>query len=352
MNLVDSTYRIFCVVESSFMDNIQGLSQEQLRAELARLNTVVEDLQRELVSRKSDGEKAEFQDQLYKTLTESSPEMIFIVDDEHLLRYANRHAAASIRKPIEDIIGKPAGDIIPPEIYKILKQGIGKAFATEQPQFYEEYIPLDGRDVWLNIIFIPLVNGGGACSNVIGIARDVSDKRIAESQLRKDHENLRALFEKKAAELRKTTENLQDALAERMRMEKEVWKATERYKALVSNIPGAVYRCANDRYWTMEFISDQIEEITGFPAEEFVRNERRSFASVIVKEDAMKVVEKVNVGIATREPYEINYRVKHRDGTIRRVYEKGRGIFAQDGTVICLEGVIFDVTATSPVLDD
>src|SRR5688500_11419738 len=36
--------------------------------------------------------------------------------------------------------------------------------------------------------------------------------------------------------------------------------------SLVENIPGALYRCACDRDWTMQWLSPEIEAISGYPA--------------------------------------------------------------------------------------
>ena len=51
-------------------------------------------------------------------------------------------------------------------------------------------------------------------------------------------------------------------------------------RSLVDNIPGAIYRCACDRDWTMEWLSDEIEEIVGYPASDFIDNAVRTFASL------------------------------------------------------------------------
>jgi hypothetical protein len=50
--------------------------------------------------------------------------------------------------------------------------------------------------------------------------------------------------------------------------------------SLVANIPGPVYRCACDEHWTMEWLSDEIEEISGYPASGFIDSAVRTFASV------------------------------------------------------------------------
>jgi hypothetical protein len=49
--------------------------------------------------------------------------------------------------------------------------------------------------------------------------------------------------------------------------------------SLAGNIPGAIYRCALDAHWTMHFIGDEIERITGYPPDDFVENRRRTYMS-------------------------------------------------------------------------
>jgi hypothetical protein len=55
--------------------------------------------------------------------------------------------------------------------------------------------------------------------------------------------------------------------------------------SLARNIPGAIYRCALDADWTMHVIGDEIERITGYPADDFVENRRRTYGSVIHPDD-------------------------------------------------------------------
>src|SRR2546423_4012283 len=62
--------------------------------------------------------------------------------------------------------------------------------------------------------------------------------------------------------------------------------AAEQFRTLVANIPGAVYRCRLDDDYTMVFLSEAIEEITGYPATDFIENAVRSYASIIHPDDA------------------------------------------------------------------
>ncbi len=118
----------------------------------------------------------------------------------------------------------------------------------------------------------------------------------------------------------------------------------EQFHSLVLNIPGAVYRCACDENWTMQYISDFIEVISGYPSSDFIDNRVRTFNSIIHPEDSQSAGQTVLAALEQKESYEIEYRIIHADGTIRWLYEKGRGVFRDNGEVLWLDGAIFDIT--------
>ena len=119
----------------------------------------------------------------------------------------------------------------------------------------------------------------------------------------------------------------------------------ERFRSLVSNIPGAVYRRKCDADWTMEFFSEEIERISGYPASDFIGNRERSVTSIIHPEDTARVECEVLEAIRARKPFSLEYRMLNADGGTRWIYEQGRGIFTAHGELLCLDGVLFDITA-------
>jgi signal transduction histidine kinase len=56
------------------------------------------------------------------------------------------------------------------------------------------------------------------------------------------------------------------------------------------------------------------------------------------------VIKALETSIAGRQPYVIEYRLRHADGSIRWVYEKGRAIYSEQGQPLWLDGVLLDVT--------
>jgi PAS domain S-box-containing protein len=113
--------------------------------------------------------------------------------------------------------------------------------------------------------------------------------------------------------------------------------------ALIANVPGAIYRCALDRDWTMALVSDEIERISGFPASDFVENACRTFASVIHPDDRDEVEREVRAATAADRPFALEYRIVRADGTTAWVLERGQRV-AGHGGVSWLHGVIFDIT--------
>ncbi len=116
------------------------------------------------------------------------------------------------------------------------------------------------------------------------------------------------------------------------------------YRSLVVNIPGAAYQCAMDENWTVLYISDAIEVLTGYPATDFIGNAVRSYASVIHPEDTLLGNQAMLDAISADEPWTIEYRICHRDGSVRWVFEKGRAMRDENGDIVCLSGFLHDIT--------
>lgn len=125
---------------------------------------------------------------------------------------------------------------------------------------------------------------------------------------------------------------------------RDLRESEERFKTLVANIPGVVYRCKNDADWTMQFISDGIEVLCGYPASDFVQSQKRTFASIVHRKDRQRLWETIQDCIEKDIPYTLEYRVLDKMGGEHWVQEIGRGMKNGQGTPQFLDGVIFDIT--------
>jgi PAS domain S-box-containing protein len=118
----------------------------------------------------------------------------------------------------------------------------------------------------------------------------------------------------------------------------------QKYESLVVNLPGCVYRCDWNADWTMLFMSEGIRSIAGYSPETFMSGGSMTYASAIHPDDAKIVDDAVAAGAARNEPFTVEYRLRHKDGSLRWVFEKGCVIKNSEGKPIYLDGVILDIT--------
>ena len=121
-------------------------------------------------------------------------------------------------------------------------------------------------------------------------------------------------------------------------------ESEEKFRTLVDNIPGAVYRCLNDKDFTMEFLSDAITGIAGYPASDFIKNSVRTFAEIIHPQDREMVEAVIAESLRRRMPFSIEYRILDAASELRWVFQKGQGIFDDAGNLLHLAGAICDMT--------
>ena len=133
-------------------------------------------------------------------------------------------------------------------------------------------------------------------------------------------------------------------ISARRAMETSLRRNEEQLRSLIGNIPGVTFRCRHDADWSMLFVSDAVQALTGWAAQDFTEG-RIHFAQLLHADDAAHVGDEVAEAIAGRRSYHIEYRLHHRDGPVRWVSESGRGVPGEDGQIQWIDGVIVDITA-------
>lgn len=133
-------------------------------------------------------------------------------------------------------------------------------------------------------------------------------------------------------------------ITSRKEIEEKLEEKSRVLQTLTDNLPGMVYRCKNDSDWTMEVISDGVFPLTGYQKEEMLFNRDVSYGSIIHQEDQKMVWDFVEEGIIKNKPFQLKYRIVCKDGSIKWVWEQGRGIF-QNEELVSIEGYIADITS-------
>jgi PAS domain S-box-containing protein len=146
------------------------------------------------------------------------------------------------------------------------------------------------------------------------------------------------------AEFKSLAEAANRMVAERQAAQEALSESLERFSSLVSNIPGVIYHSDFTNGWANRFVSDSVQDLTGYPAEEFMEGGGRTFLSIVHAEDRGWVERSRRSGVDHGPTYVADYRIIRRDGEIRWVSERGRIIHGEQGDPDRIDGVIFDVT--------
>ncbi|MBD1830138.1 PAS domain S-box protein [Microcoleus vaginatus GB1-A2] len=261
-------------------------------------------------------EKTERSEQLLRTVIDKTSDWIFAKDTNYRYILANKSFAQAIGKKLEEIIGKLDVELgfSAELVFGNAAKNIRGFRADDSAVMAGEIIhnPCDPATIADGSVHIfdtqkvPLRDAEGNVFAVLAFARDITERHESEAALR---------------------------------------RSESRFRSLVANIPGVVYRWKCD--FSTNFISDAVYLLTGYPAADFISlldRGCRTFASIIYPEDLAKVEATIRQGIENQQSYSLEYRLLAADGTVKWVWDKGSPVFDADGNVCCLDGVIFDIS--------
>src|SRR5438552_1231687 len=125
--------------------------------------------------------------------------------------------------------------------------------------------------------------------------------------------------------------------------EQQLRERERQLESLMGHLPGLAYRALADEHWTALFASKGVEDLTGYPADEFT-SRRLNYADIMLPEDRAATREAVFTALRERRMYEAEHRIRHKDGSIRWIWARGHGVFAPDGSLRFIEGLNLDMT--------
>jgi PAS domain S-box-containing protein len=114
-------------------------------------------------------------------------------------------------------------------------------------------------------------------------------------------------------------------------------------RALLVNVPGAIYRSAWHAGHRIELVSDEIERISGFPPEHFIASERRTIISIVHPDDLERVIAAMTDAKERRRSFVLEYRIVRADGAVRWVLDRAQ-LVSGAGATLWMDGAIVDVT--------
>ena len=141
------------------------------------------------ITRHKEAEEALRQSQeRYRSLAESSPDAIFILDRELAIQYVNRVAAQWLGKADTGLVGHSQAEFFPPEIARQHQAVVQRVFETGESTRTERGQPFHGTMKWVETRLVPLRNSRGEILSVMVMARDLTEQKRAEEALKEREE--------------------------------------------------------------------------------------------------------------------------------------------------------------------
>jgi PAS domain S-box-containing protein len=132
-----------------------------------------------------------------------------------------------------------------------------------------------------------------------------------------------------------------DITAQRI-AERQVREAEQRYRSLVESMPAVTYVDTIDEQWRTMYVSPQIEALYGYTQEEW--KDPSVWTAALHPDDRARVLAAVERHNTLGEAYDIEYRLRAKDGRWTWVSDHATVVPSEDGTSRFSQGVMLDIT--------
>jgi len=244
-------------------------------------------------------------EQKYRAIVENLPDPIGILQ-EGILKYVNRAATEKLGWTFEEMTSSsfdPVEKLAPCEFRSQIKAIIARRLGgTAIPPYEVDLLTRDGSRITV----------------VVHAERILYQKKLAEEIILID-------------------------ITDRKRTETALRESEEKYRLVSENIPVAVYSALPDEYSTNTFTSGRIQELTGYSVEDYAKDPRL-WSKILHQDDKEHVMEQMEEHVRNKTPFDIEYRIIAKDGSVKWLRDKASPVLSENGEVTRIDGFMEDVT--------
>ncbi|MEG4109959.1 PAS domain S-box protein, partial [Microcoleus sp. S13_C5] len=279
----------------------------------------------DITERKKAEAALQQREQEFRALVENAPDIIMRLDRECRYLYINPTVEKQSGIPPAEFIGKTINELGTPEtLVNLWRTAIEQVFETGCEQNIEYEIPSVAGLTYYASRVVPEFGSDGSVQSVLAIARDISDRKVAEAALEKARDELEVRVKQRSALLATANKELRQGIAERQAALRELkqaqvaLKASEtRLKEVLDNTAAFISsaRIHPDKVWEYDYYSPNGEEILGYKGEEFAADPNL-WLSRVPAEDIEAIVLPAMADLYAGRQITIEYRFRHKNGNL------------------------------------
>jgi PAS domain S-box-containing protein len=239
-----------------------GGQRQENAAELRRRVVDLERIQDEFVQMEKALRESE---ERYRDLVENLNDVVFNLDPLGRFTYISPALERiSGYSPLE-MIGHPFTDYVHPDDLSWVLARFKRTLEGELEPIEFRVLDKNGSIVCLRTSSRPLLKDGNLVG-LTGVITEITKRKIAEEELKRQHDHLEELVQERTAALREAYLKLQYEMAERKRKEAELTRSERYFRALIENAHDII--AVLDSEAVMRYLSPSMERISGFTNQE------------------------------------------------------------------------------------
>jgi PAS domain S-box-containing protein len=206
----------------------------------------------------------------FDAIFKAASDIIFLKDIEGRYTQVNAAYASVLGLSIDEIIGKTDFDLFPADVARHVTQDIdSRVIENGETIRVEDTKPVGGKMLTFNMIEVPVRDVTGKVVGLCGIARDITEQKRAERELRESPKHLEELVGKQTRELEKASRQIRDETGGLVDMLKDMNENDESFRAMVENANHFIMRIRFNPVFKFEYVSPSITNVIGYTPEEF-----------------------------------------------------------------------------------
>ncbi len=132
---------------------------------------------------------------LLQAIMNGTSDAVFIKDREGRYELINPAGALMLGHPVSAVLGRTDRELVPPEAAAEFQLSDERVMSAGEPRLREEVAVIGGRDFVFLSQKAPWRDGEGRVIGLVGISRDITERKRTEAALRESESRYRTLFE-------------------------------------------------------------------------------------------------------------------------------------------------------------
>jgi PAS domain S-box-containing protein len=275
------------------------VSVDPILDDTKKLRGIVHSL-RDITERITSREELARSEEKYRTLAESSPEMVYLIDRDGFVQYVNSSGSKMFHVPADRIAGRHLKDLYPAPVAAKHLAAIDRIIKTGKSISSEMQEPFPGGMCWIDARLSPVRDGSGEIVGVLGLSQDIT---------------------------------------ERKRLEQELKSSVELYHDLVETAQDLIWQCDAEGRYT--YLNPAWESVFGYKVEEMLGRKFTDFQSEKqTQRDMLEFSQLMHAGMTMG--YETVHRAK--DGRDIHLVFNAKYIKDDNGALVGTRGTAYDIS--------